>query len=77
MLLVLALSNVYISLPVGLFLICSTVFRTFYLKISKQIITLEGVSRSFVVQHAISSLNGLSIINAFNKERAFIKKYIR
>ena len=65
----------YLIIPIAILAVLVFVVRNFYLNTARSIATIEGMSKSPVVQHLTSSINGISTIKAFRSQKRFIKKF--
>ena len=74
---VMIFSNLFLILPVSIFLALVIAYRIFYIRTARSLETLQGVAKSPVVQHLTSTLNGLTTVRAFKREKTFIKKFNR
>ena len=74
---VLAVSNQWLIIPFTIFIVTVVCYRVFYIHTARALETLEGVSRSPLIQHLTSTLNGLSTVHAYRSEEKFIKKFNR
>ncbi|OMJ68057.1 hypothetical protein SteCoe_34601 [Stentor coeruleus] len=64
---------VLLCIPLSLFL--GYKIQQYYLGTSRELIRLESISKSPILQHFSETLSGLSTIRAFGYEKIFIKKY--
>lgn len=69
------LINPYLIVPILILFILVLLVRHFYLFTARSVATIEGVSKSPLVQHLTSSINGISTIKAFRVQRRFIRKF--
>lgn len=74
---ILAVSNPWLIVPFSVFIVVVIWYRMFYINTERKIQTLEGVSKSPQVQHLASTLNGMSTVRAFQREKDFTKKFSR
>ena len=65
----------YVAIPTGFFGIISLYVRRLYLKTSRPVIRLEGITKSPIFSHLSSSLNGLASIRAFKAEDIMIDEF--
>ncbi|CAO1401294.1 unnamed protein product [Diamesa serratosioi] len=67
--------NPLFLVPIGSLFIVFLYFRRYFLKTSKNIKRLEGITRSPAFVHLTATLNGLSTIRCFNAEQVLIKEF--
>ncbi|XP_060872943.1 probable multidrug resistance-associated protein lethal(2)03659 isoform X2 [Metopolophium dirhodum] len=67
--------NPYLTLPTFVLVILFLKMRTFFMTTTRNIIRLEGVTRSPIYTHVNSSLQGLTTIRAFNVEQILIQEF--
>ena len=65
----------YVAIPTGFFGIISLYVRRVYLKTSRPVKRLEGITKSPIFSHLSSSLNGLASIRAFKAEDIMIDEF--
>lgn len=65
----------FLIIPIVILVVVIILVRNFYLDTARSIATLEGMSKSPVVQHLASSINGISTIKAFKSQKRFIRKF--
>lgn len=65
----------YLVIPIVILFILVLVVRNFYLSTARSIATIEGMSKSPMVQHLTSSVNGISTIKAFQCQKRFIRGF--
>jgi len=80
----LVLADVTVCLIVGtfwvfplaiIFLICSYVVQRRYMKVNREAVRLESISKSPIVSYFSESLNGLTSVRAYNEEQRFAQKF--
>ncbi|OMJ71617.1 hypothetical protein SteCoe_30111 [Stentor coeruleus] len=64
-----------LSLPIAAY--SSYKVQQFYLGTSRELIRLESISKSPIVQHFSETLNGISTIRAFGYQKMFIENYFK
>ena len=74
---ILAISNPILIIPFTLFILAVIWYRMFYITTARALQTLEGVSKSPQVEQLASTLNGMSTVRAFRREKKFIEKFDR
>ncbi|CAO1406085.1 unnamed protein product [Diamesa tonsa] len=67
--------NPLFLVPIGVLFIIFLYFRRYFLKTSKNIKRLEGITKSPAFVHLAATLNGLSTIRCFNAEQILIKEF--
>ncbi|OMJ71618.1 hypothetical protein SteCoe_30112 [Stentor coeruleus] len=66
---------VLLSLPIAAY--TSYKIQQFYLGTSRELIRLESISKSPIIQHFSETLNGISTIRAFGYQKMFIENYFK
>lgn len=64
---------ILLCIPLSMFL--GYKIQQYYLGTSRELIRLESISKSPIIQHFSETLSGLSTIRAFGYEKIFIEKY--
>ncbi|XP_049822547.1 probable multidrug resistance-associated protein lethal(2)03659 isoform X1 [Aethina tumida] len=72
---VVAIVNPWLMIPTCLIGVIFYLLRIFYLRTSRNVKRLEGVTRSPVFSHLNASLNGLTTIRAFGAQEILIKEF--
>jgi ABC-type multidrug transport system fused ATPase/permease subunit len=67
--------NPLFLIPVGILYVVFTFIQRYYLKTSKNLKRLEGVTKSPAFVHLAASINGLSTIRAFGAQEVLIKEF--
>lgn len=67
--------NPLFLIPIGVLFIIFMFIRRYYLKTSKNIKRLEGITKSPAFVHLAASINGLSTIRAFGAQEILIKEF--
>jgi ATP-binding cassette, subfamily C (CFTR/MRP), member 4 len=67
--------NPLFLIPIGVLFIVFSYIKQYYLKTSKNIKRLEGITKSPAFVHLAASINGLSTIRAFNAQEILIKEF--
>lgn len=70
-----AVINPYFLIPIGLLFIVFIYLRKYYLKTSKNIKRLEGITKSPAFVHLAATINGLSTVRAFGAQDILIKEF--
>lgn len=68
-------TSFYVIFPIIIFLIGCFKLQRNYMKVNRELIRLESISRSPIVSFFSETLNGLSTIRAYKKEKDFFDKH--
>uniref|UniRef100_A0A1B6DBN7 Multidrug resistance-associated protein lethal(2)03659 n=1 Tax=Clastoptera arizonana TaxID=38151 RepID=A0A1B6DBN7_9HEMI len=67
--------NIWLFIPIGVIVVILFIMRKYYMKTAQSLKRLEAITRSPVVSHLNTTLQGLTTIRAFKSENVFQEEF--